>query len=535
MTKSRHVASSHSFAFIVRDTAAMLHTSLVVALLRAHPRLMFWLATLLQAALWWLVPSLVYTSPPGELPIVLAVGHEFGFGGAFGSPLAYWLAEAAFRIGGAPLVYFMAQVCVAAAYYGVFTLARAIVSVHHATFAVLLMAGVFAFAAPTADFGPDILAMPFTVFALLNLWRAVGQRIGAAWFALALNLDLLMVTTHAGLILAAAVALFLTSARRGRRALGAAEPWLASILVVAVLVPQLIAFDLAGGAMIDLLPDASTRAFLTGLAGFAALVVLSHVGLMLLCGLAGDWSGDGRRQLPLFSRNVTNPFAARFVYFFAVVPALAAALTAGLSRTPPSPGSVAPFVVLSGLATVVLAGNTIAWPRPRLVTLAWAALVLAPPVGVVAAVVGLPWLGVSAAGASVDRPNAAMGRFFAEAFARRTGLPLSIVTGDPATAALVALGAPGRPSLYLDAASGHTSAVSPDDVRRKGAIVVWPNPDTRVQVPPAIAARFPSLVADVPRAFERAVQGRLPLLRIGWGVIRPEAETTPPDGRAAAP
>jgi hypothetical protein len=27
----------------------------------------------------------------------------------------------------------------------------------------------------------------------------------------------------------------------------------------------------------------------------------------------------------------------------------------------------------------------------------------------------------------------------------------------------------------------------------------------------------------VPRVFERAVQGRLPLIRIGWAVIRPQA------------
>jgi hypothetical protein len=54
--------------------------------------------------------------------------------------------------------------------------------------------------------------------------------------------------------------------------------------------------------------------------------------------------------------------------------------------------------------------------------------------------------------------------------------------------------------------------------------VVWPIDDTRAQVPADIAMRFPGLVADVPRAFERTVQGRLPLLRIGWGVIRPQAD-----------
>jgi hypothetical protein len=117
-----------------------------------------------------------------------------------------------------------------------------------------------------------------------------------------------------------------------------------------------------------------------------------------------------------------------------------------------------------------------------------------------------------------------MGRFFAENFERRTGASLSIVAGEPGTAALVALGAPTRPSLYLDATPGRTPWITADDIRRKGVVVVWPNEETRAQVPAEIAARFPGLIADVPRAFERAVQGRLPLLRIGWGVIRPRAD-----------
>src|SRR6516165_6509030 len=174
----------------------LLHTSLIVELARAQPRLLFWLATLAQAVLWWLVPVLLYASPPGDLPLVLAVGHEFPLGSAFGPPLAFWLAEIAFRIAGAPGVYLLAQACMVTAYYGVFTLARAIVGVHHAAFAVLLMAGIFAFTAPTPDFGPAVLATPFTVFALVNLWRAVAERQRAAWFLLALQLGLLVLTTY---------------------------------------------------------------------------------------------------------------------------------------------------------------------------------------------------------------------------------------------------------------------------------------------------------------------------------------------------
>jgi len=502
----------------------MLHTSLIVELLRSQPRLTFWVATLAQAGLWWLVPSLLYSSPPGELPLVLAIGHEFQLGSPFGPPLAFWVAEIAFDIAGASGVYLLAQACIIIAYYGVFTLARAIVGVHHAVFAILMMVGIFAFTAPTPDFGPAVLAIPFTIFALVNLWRAVAERRRAGWFLLALQLGLLLLTTYAGLVLVFAIVVFLAATRRGRRALRSADPWLASTIIVAVLFPHLIWLDLAG----DRFPVAfglSARpngSYLGALLDFIVTLGFSHAGLMVLVALGSEWRFRSGEKVAVFARSFTDPFGRRFVYFFAVVPALVAALLACLSGQPQTVGNLAPYLVLSGLAIVVLVGNSIPLHRPRLVAAAWSLLLAVPPLGVAAAIAVLPWLGIS--GTEVGQPAAAMGRFFAESFERRTGTPLAIVAGAPRTAALVALGAPTRPSLYLDATPDRTPWITTDDIRSRGAVVVWPNDDTRAQVPADMAIRFPGLVADVPRAFERMVQGRLPLLRIGWGVVRPQAD-----------
>ena len=69
--------------------------------------------------------------------------------------------------------------------------------------------------------------------------------------------------------------------------------------------------------------------------------------------------------------------------------------------------------------------------------------------------------------------------------------------------------------------------VTADAIKSKGAIVVWPTTDTAGTPPAEIKERFPDLVPEVPRAFERSVQGQLPLLRIGWAVIRPQAQAAP--------
>ena len=73
----------------------MLYVSPLVEALRGRPRLVFWTATLAQTLLWVVVPSLFYASPPGDRPLVLAIGHEWQLGTSNGPPLAVWLAELA--------------------------------------------------------------------------------------------------------------------------------------------------------------------------------------------------------------------------------------------------------------------------------------------------------------------------------------------------------------------------------------------------------------------------------------------------------
>jgi hypothetical protein len=504
----------------------MLQTSVIVELLRSQPRLTFWLAALAQTTLWWIFPSLFYSSPPGDLPIVLAVGHEFQLGSYFGPPLAFWLAEIAFDIGGSAAVYLLAQICVLVTYWAVFELGRAVVGIHHATFAILLMVGVLVFSAPTPNFGPSVLAMPLVALSLLSLWRAVGERRRASWFVLALQLGLLLLTTYAGLILLAMIVVFLAATRRGRRALRSADPWLASTMIVVVLFPHLIWLDLSNGvanlAFRPLQSEDAPLAYVKDWLGQLQAIFVAHLGLIILVALGSKWHLRTEDKVPVFVRSFTDPFARRFVYFFTLAPAFVAMTIAVFVGQKEPVGGIAPQLVLSGLAIIVLAGNAIPWHRPRMVGMAWLVLLLAPPLAAAAGILILPWTGLYSV--NVSRPAKAMGEFFTESFQRRTEAPLSIVTGDPSISALVALGSPRRPSIYFQANPERSPWVTMADIRRKGAVVVWPGVETQVSVPSDIAVHFADLVAEVPHAFERTVQGRLPLYRVGWGVLRPGSE-----------
>jgi hypothetical protein len=261
------------------------------------------------------------------------------------------------------------------------------------------------------------------------------------------------------------------------------------------------------------------------------LLLGAHAGLIVLVGIVIGFPWTRDEPAPVITRRAVDPFARQFVYFFATMPALLATVAGVVAGLPGPVGGIAPLVVLSGLAVVIAAGDAIALTRQRVAIAAWFGLLLVPPVLAVLALLVFPWFGLDLA---INQPADAMARFFADSFQRRVGKELPIVAGEPRAAALVELAA-GRPSLYLDATPAHSPWVTGRDVAAKGAIVVWPTTDTAGTPPADIKERFPDIVPEVPRAFERAVQGRLPLLRIGWALIRPQALPDPSAPAASSP
>ena len=499
-----------------------MHTmSLFVELLRTRPRLLFWTMAVLQAALWTLVPSLFYSAPPGELPVVLAIGHEFQGGTEFGPPLAFWLAEIAYRLGGMPGVYLLSQLCIVATFLTVLALGRAIVGTPHAVIAVMLMAGIAVFSVPTTEFGPAIVATPLWSLMLWHYWTALQRKQWSYWVALGAEAGLLLLTTYAGLIMVGLLVVYTLSTALGRAQIETVGPWAAGIAMTAVLFPYLIWLDLSAG--ISLLDLATIAGNLRSWGWLVIALLLSHAGMFVLIVLGRGAAISLHEAAPEIIRTAVDPAARGFVYFFALAPILAMGLFALLTRRPEN-FLAAPLVVMSGLAVVIAAGDRIRIAHQYLIGYAWIALIVLPPVLVALAIVIQPW--TFAEDLRVGRPAAEMGQFFGDSFARRTGHPLAVVAGNQALASLVALGAPSRPSLFLGAASSDQASATAQDIANKGAVVVWPATDTAGRPPPDIQRQFPDLAVEVPRAFARQFQGRMPLMRVGWGMIRPRAQVT---------
>jgi hypothetical protein len=501
----------------------MVSMSLFVELLRTRPRMLFWFMVLLQAVLWTLVPALFYAAPPGQLPLVLAIGHEFQFGTEFGPPLAFWLAEIAYRLAGMTGVYLLSQLCIAISFWAVFALGRSMVGASHAAIAVMLMAGIAVLSVPTPEFGPAILATPLWALILLHYWRAAEKGRWSYWLCLGVEAGLLVLTSYVGLILIGLVVIYTLTNAFGRAQLEHVGPWIAGVAMMAVLFPYLIWLDLTTGPSgLDLAAIADNlRAW-----GWLLLaLLLSHLGMGILILLGRGGLMRSQDTPPELVRALLHPAARGFVYFFALAPVLAMSLLALFTRRPEN-FLAAPLVLLSGLAVVIAAGKRIKIAHQYMIGYAWLALIALPPLLVAFTVVFQPW--VLAADLRVGRPADEIGRFFGESFARRTGKPLTVVAGEQALASLVAHGAQSRPRLYVDEVPDDRSHVTRQDIADEGAVVVWPAADTAGRPPTEIARLFPDLAVEVPRAFERTFQGRMPLLRIGWGMIRPRVQASAP-------
>lgn len=500
----------------------MRFTSLVVELIRARPRLVVVIVLLIQAAMWLAVSLLFYRSPPGDLATALAFGREYRIGTDLGPPLSFWLADIAYRLAGSHMfgVYLLAQLCSIATLWIVFLLARAIVGSQQAVLAVLLTMTVTAFGSVTLEFGPLVLARPIWALLLLHSWQLIGQNRRNAWFAWSIEAGLLLLTTSSAIVLLALIAGFALSTAQGRRVLKSFDPLFALLVVLVLALPYLIFVlrsDSTGLPPLPVLAELTARA--TQWAWLVGGLLLAMAAIIVLVVLNANWFSRGEDDAPIIYRPPVNPLARDFVYSFALAPALAGSLIAGLFGLDTVIGGNAIALLMVGLAMVVASGDLIQLRRQRVLRLVWAAAIAAQAVVVVGAAIVMPW--TSGGEVATAMPARDIAQFFVDSFERRTNQKLRAVTGDPQLASLIALGR-GRPHLLLAATPQRTPWETPAEFAAGGGVVIWRAADT-VGAPPAdLVQRFPGLVPDVPRSFDWMINGRQSPVRIGWAVVRPK-------------
>jgi Dolichyl-phosphate-mannose-protein mannosyltransferase len=500
----------------------MRFTSLIIELIRARPRLIVGIVIAFQAALWLILPLLLYRSPPGDLATVLAYGREYQVGTDLGPPLAFWLGDIAFRAAGNNIfgVYLLAQLCFIATFWTLYLLARAIVGGQQAVLVVLLTLTVFAFSSPGVEFGPLVLARPLWALVLLHSWQVLGQNRRNAWFALSIEAGLLLLTTSAAVGLLLLLIGFAVATARGRRTLMSFDPLFALLVIVVLALPYaiwLIRADVLALPQLPAISQLGDRAVHWGKLLGALLLTVSAVPLLVILNY-GRFTRNPD-DAPIIFRPPVDPLARRFVYFFALAPGIAGSLVAGLYNFDRVPGGAGIALLMSGLAVIVGIGELVQLRRQRILRTAWALALIVPAIAAIVTTLFLPWIGGSEVATSL--PSTAIARFFGDSFERRTNRPLRAVAGDPQIATLIGMGS-SRPQVLLDATPERTPWINLAKFNETGGVVVWRASDT-VGTPPAdLAKRFPGLAPELPRPFDRLVSGRQPPLLIGWAIVRPK-------------
>jgi hypothetical protein len=502
----------------------MRFTSLVIELIRARPRLVVWIVVLFQAALWLIVPLQFYASPPGNLATVLAFGREYQVGTDLGPPLALWLADIAYRVAGNHLigVYFLAVLCSIATFWFLFLLSRAVVGSQQAVLAVLLTMTVSSFASSSLEFGPLVLARPLWALLLFHTWQLIGQNRRNVWFAWSIEAGLLLLTTSAAIGLLLLVAGFMVATVRGRRTLTSFDPLFALLVIIVLALPYLV-WLIRGHALVmpTWPPVAELSARALDWVWLVGGLFLAMLGVVVLIMLNTRFFSRTPEEAPIIYRPPVEPLARNFVYFFAIAPAFAGSLISGVFNLDRVIGGSAIALMMSGLAAIVATGDLVHLRRQRLLRTVWAAAIVLPALSVIGATLFLPWTGSNEVATSL--PARSIAQFFGESFERRTNQRLRAVAGDAQIASLISL-TRGRPHLFLDATPDRTPWLTPAKFSETGGVVVWRASDTAGTPPPEIAQRFPGITPEVPRAFEWLVNGRQPLLRIGWAIVRPKGQ-----------
>lgn len=502
--------------------------SLPIEILRTRPVLTFWLAALAQTLLWILVPTLFYAAPPGGLADFMSAARHAGQIANHAPPLAYWLAEAAFRLAGLFGVYVLAQICVLVTLWAVFTLGRATLGDRHAVLATLLMTGIYFLTVPTADFSPSSLAMPLWALALLHFWRACAEERELYWFALAADLGLLLLTTALATFLILLLVLFALLHPQCRARLTQTGAIAGGVFVLVLFIPHAIWLKASGSIVLPAIPNLRSAELIEknvyALARLIALLLVGHAGLLVMLAVGGSALRRPPADAAVIARAPASALASSFIAYFALIPPLLLTILAVIVGYP-GRLNFGPVIVLSGLAVMLAAGDSVAIYRQRTTVFTWFAFLLLPPALTVAATLLLPWS--AAADLRVTLPATDMARFFAENFERRTGQKLQYIAGDPTLTGPIAAGSASRPYVFTPG-QGHGPQPTLGDVIEKGAIVVWRATDSAGTPPTDLRALFPDLVPEVPRVFARRVEGRLPQLRLGWAMIRPKAQAGSP-------
>jgi len=518
-----------NLAASMRLSAAIPATGLIRAAER-RPNVAFGIFLMVHFAVWTVLPALLYANLPLDLIEALVYGREWQLGYDKLPPLPWWLIEAVHRVFGADIAYYAtAQAAVLVAFALVFALARPLLGAAGALVAVLIIDGLHYFQYTAVKFNHDVIQLPFWALAGYAFHAALRRGGLGAWCLLGIAMGGALWAKYFVVVLAVPYALFMLLDRQPRRAWATPGPWLAVCAALVVASPHIIWLFQS-----DFLPFAYASHRATPVRGWFDYVV--HPGLFLgsqiffllpsfLIASALFWPAE-RKPLEA-KKSAIEPFDRRIVTLLAFGPALTViALAAATGR-----GAVAmwgyPLWLFLGVWLVMAARVHLDTVRLTRVIGAWAVVFTIFVVAFIANYLVLPQFDHRYR--AVLFPGDKLGEILTARFKEATCrppdcAPLRYVIGSMWDGGNLAHYSPDQPQVLVDGLPARAPWIDLDDLRDKGAILVWTQGDPR-QIPAAFAAIAPD--AELGTPFDLPMRRADGTVYVGWAVVKPRQITSP--------
>jgi 4-amino-4-deoxy-L-arabinose transferase-like glycosyltransferase len=451
----------------------------LVRLFETKPERFLVFVLIAQALLWTVIPALCYANAPLDVIENISWGHEWRQMGFYKHPpLQAWLTQAAWVGGGGRvwMIYLFSQAAIVLTQWALFTLGRDVAGAKAGLWAVLLFSLVYYANLPSPEFNTNVVQMPIWAWAAVALHRAINRRGPLWWLLLALTLALALYAKYSVVILIGTLAAALFSQSKGRASLRTPWPWLAGVLALALVMPQLLwlrgvnflpltyTADLNGGlGLLDRL---------VSVAGFLGGQILDHLAMILLLVVAG--AGLFRRAPetePAFESEAQD---RRFVAVLAVAPYALSILMCLFGGVTLRDMWGAPMAVWISLAAVLYLKPALRPRRLRWALGAWLVLFVALPAGTGAASI----LGATRAKPpKIALPGAKLAQSLTDIWYDQTGAKLDLVAGDTWPAGVVVAYSRDHPSVFVDGNLRYNPWVTPQRLAQSGVLVVWTGSD----------------------------------------------------------
>ncbi|WP_011299633.1 glycosyltransferase family 39 protein [Cupriavidus necator] len=491
----------------------------------------FVIALLAHMILWTLLPSLLLKNASLDIIEALAWGHEWQLGYEKDPPLWPWVTEALTVWPGKNLwaCYLAAQVCIGTVFVSVWQLGCRIASRREALLGALLLEGIYYFNFPTPEFNDIVLQMPFAALFGWLLHRALTDNRLRDWCLAGFVAGLGLWARYSMGAYLIPMAIFVLLHPVARRRLAEAGPWVLVATALLTFLPHMAWIVDSGFISIEYVarraPEATNGLhYVARLSSFIGAQLAALIPMLLLALMLWRWKNPNP-QSPSDSREFDRAYLAALAFG----PIVFSVILSAMTQRPPRVMWAAPLLCYVGLFIATSIRPVLTAQRLRTFGRAWIAVLLLPALLFTLEQVARPY--VMGKENRSHFPGRSLAAEVTDRWHAETGTPMKYVIGDTWYAGNAAFYSDDRPSaLFVHGGYRFNPWVTPEKLKKEGAVLVWDAASEGADIPPIIAGQFPgaALQPDV------SVRGPASVHQVGIAFLLPSKTATPDHGERLA-